>query len=82
MIQINGEKINFSVVLRDKNWHSPGELPVKLKFLLPNGKELKNFRKNLNEQGSMDGNVELSPSAITGSYTLLIAFYLIDMAGQ
>ena len=65
-----GEKINFSVVLRDKLWKSPGELPVKLKFLLPNGKELKTFRKNLNEQGSLEGNVDISAAAITGSYSL------------
>ena len=36
-----GEKINFSVILRNREWKSPGEIPVKMKFLLPNGKELK-----------------------------------------
>ena len=65
-----GEKVNFSVIVRDKLWRSPGELPVKLKFLLPNGKELKTFRKNLNEQGSLEGSVDISESAITGSYSL------------
>jgi len=65
-----GEKINFSVVLRDKTWKSPGEIPVKLKFLLPDGKELKTFRKNLNEQGSLEGSIDLSVAAITGSYSL------------
>ncbi|HMC84370.1 MAG TPA: MG2 domain-containing protein, partial [Chitinophagaceae bacterium] len=56
-----GEKVNFSVVLRDKLWKSPGELPVKLKFLLPNGKELKTFRKNFNQQGSLEGSVDIAP---------------------
>jgi hypothetical protein len=65
-----GEKVNFSVIIRDKQWKSPGELPVKVKFLLPNGKELKTFRKNLNAQGSMEGSVDISGSAITGSYLL------------
>ncbi|MBE7173165.1 MAG: alpha-2-macroglobulin family protein [Williamsia sp.] len=65
-----GEQVNFSVVLRDRQWKAPGELPLKMKFLLPNGKELKNFRKNLNEQGAAEGNVQLSPSAITGNYSL------------
>ena len=65
-----GEKVNFSVILRDKAWKSPGEIPVKLKFLLPNGKELKALRKSLNEQGATEGSVEISASAITGSYTL------------
>ena len=65
-----GERVNFSVIIRDRQWKSPGELPVKLKFLLPNGKELKTFRKTLNAQGSLDGNVDIAESAITGSYSL------------
>lgn len=65
-----GETINFSVILRDRLWKSPGELPIKMKFLQPNGKELKSFRKNLNAQGALEGDVAISPAAITGSYTL------------
>jgi len=65
-----GEKVNFSVILRDRQWKSPGELPVKLKFLLPNGKEMKTFRKTLNTQGSMEGNIDIPESAITGTYSL------------
>jgi len=65
-----GEKLNFSVIIRDGQWKAPGELPVKLKFLLPNGKELKTFRKTLNEQGSLEGSVDLSATAITGTYSL------------
>ncbi|MBA2746638.1 MAG: alpha-2-macroglobulin family protein, partial [Flavisolibacter sp.] len=65
-----GEKLNYAVLLRDNNWQSPGAIPLKLKFLLPNGKELKTFRKSLNEQGALEGDLELSPSAITGSYLL------------
>lgn len=65
-----GEKVNFSVIIRDRQWKSPGELPVKLKFLLPNGKEMKNFRKSLNAQGSLEGDVEIPVSAITGNYVL------------
>jgi alpha-2-macroglobulin len=65
-----GEKINFSVIVRNREWKSPGEMPIKMKFLLPNGKELKEFRKTLNEEGSTEGNIEMALSAITGSYTL------------
>ena len=65
-----GERVNFSVIVRDQQWKTPGELPLILKFLLPNGKELKTFRKNLNAQGSLEGNVEISTAAITGSYVL------------
>jgi uncharacterized protein YfaS (alpha-2-macroglobulin family) len=65
-----GEKVNFAVIVRDRQWKSPGELPVQMKFLLPNGKEMKTFRKTLNGQGSADGSVEIPESAITGSYSL------------
>lgn len=65
-----GEKINFSVILRDRQWNSPGEIPVVLKFLQPNGKELKTFRKSLNSQGSLEASVDIAVSAITGSYSL------------
>ncbi len=65
-----GEKINFSVIVRDAKWKNPGDVPLKLKFLMPNGKELKSFRKNLNEEGSLEGSIDIATAAITGSYTL------------
>lgn len=65
-----GEKVNFSIILRDRLWKAPGDMPIKLKFLMPNGKELKTFRKTLNEQGSTEANIDISSAAITGSYTL------------
>jgi alpha-2-macroglobulin len=65
-----GEKVNFAVIVRDHQWRSPGELPVQLKFLLPNGKEMKTSRKTLNIQGGVDGSVDIPESAITGSYSL------------
>jgi len=65
-----GEKVNFALIVRDHNWKSPGELPVNFKFLLPNGKEMKTFRRTLNSQGATDGNIEVPLTAITGSYSL------------
>lgn len=67
-----GEKVNFSVIIRDRQWKTPGEIPVIMKFLLPNGKEFKTFKKTLNAQGSAEGNINLPVSAITGSYNLEI----------
>lgn len=65
-----GEKVNFSVIVRDPLWRNPGEIPLKFKFLLPNGKELKTFRKTLNEEGAAEGSVDIAVSAITGTYVL------------
>ena len=58
------------MIIRDYTWKSPGEIPVKLKFLYPNGKEFKAIPKNLNEQGSMEGSIDLPLTAITGTYSL------------
>lgn len=65
-----GERVNANIVLRTNDWKTPGELPVKLKFVMPNGKELKSFRKMLNEQGSAEVSIDLPVAAITGSYQL------------
>jgi uncharacterized protein YfaS (alpha-2-macroglobulin family) len=65
-----GEKINANVVLRTNDWKIPGELPVKMKFIMPNGKEMKSFRKMLNEQGSAELSIELPIATVTGSYEL------------
>jgi uncharacterized protein YfaS (alpha-2-macroglobulin family) len=65
-----GEKINANVVLRTNDWKTPGEIPVKMKFIMPNGKEMKSFRKMLNEQGSAEVNIDIPMAAVTGSYQL------------
>ncbi|MBI1782989.1 MAG: hypothetical protein HYR66_16730, partial [Sphingobacteriales bacterium] len=67
-----GERVHFSVIVRDKQWKSPGEMLLKLKFLFPNGKELTQLRKTLNEQGSCEGSVDINKAAITGSYALQV----------
>lgn len=65
-----GEKMNFAIVVRNNQWQSPGSMPVKMKMLLPNGKELANMLKNLDANGAAEGNLQLSESAITGTYVL------------
>ncbi|HYO21078.1 MAG TPA: MG2 domain-containing protein, partial [Flavisolibacter sp.] len=65
-----GEKLNYALVVRERGWKPAADLPVKIKFLLPNGRELKTFRKGLNEQGATEGSVDISAAAITGSYTM------------
>ncbi len=64
-----GETINLSAVIRTFGWELPGQMPVILKIVTPNGKTLKTLRKVLDEDGSFDVAVPTSPSAMTGSYT-------------
>ena len=65
-----GETVHAAVIIRDKLWQPVPDVPVKMKFVLPNGKELSTLRKTLNAQGAAEASVPLSASAITGSYTL------------
>jgi alpha-2-macroglobulin len=65
-----GETINASAVLRDERWNTPGEIPVKMKLLMPNGKEFANHKKILNAEGSCETSFKLPPTAITGTYML------------
>lgn len=65
-----GEKINFAILVRNRQWKSPGEIPLHLKMLLPNGKEYKTFRRSLNVQGGTDGSVDIPAAALTGTYVL------------
>ena len=65
-----GEKLNYAVLVRDRSWKPAADLPEKIRFLMPTGKELKTLRKGLNEQGATEGNLEISTAAITGTYTM------------
>lgn len=67
-----GETIHTSVVVRDEGWNAPGEEPVKLKLLMPNGKEFALRKKILNEQGSLEADFPVPSSAITGTYVLQV----------
>lgn len=65
-----GETINISTIIRDSKWKSPGEIPVILKVVTPNGKTLKTARKILNKNGAFEYQIKLQPTASTGSYSV------------
>jgi len=65
-----GETINISAIIRDYEWKSPGELPIILKIITPNGKILKTNKKILNKNGSFESQVKLESTASTGTYTV------------
>jgi alpha-2-macroglobulin len=65
-----GEVMHFAIIVRDLNRKSPGALPVKIKMLMPNGKELTQIRKTLNDEGVTDADVVLPATAITGTYIM------------
>ena len=65
-----GETIHFNTVVRSQTWQSVGEIPVLIRILTPNGRELQAFRKTTNAQGAVTTDVPLNPAAVTGNYTI------------
>ncbi len=65
-----GETIHFNTVVRQQNWKSVGEVPLKIKVLLPNGKELKTYRVTTNGEGAVETSLVLDKAAVTGGYSV------------
>ena len=65
-----GETMHVSTIIRDEKWNNPGELPVKLKLIMPNGKEFATRRKILNTEGACETLFDIPQTALTGTYTL------------
>jgi uncharacterized protein YfaS (alpha-2-macroglobulin family) len=64
------EEIHFAVVLRDEAWKAPPAMPIKIKILLPDGKEFTSLRATLNKEGAFESTLKLPANALTGTYTL------------
>ncbi|MCS6794672.1 MAG: MG2 domain-containing protein, partial [Raineya sp.] len=64
-----GEKANFLVLVRNEEWKIE-KMPLKVRFTMPNGKELVTLKGNLNEQGAWEGSLRFPEDALTGSYKM------------
>jgi len=64
-----GETIHLACILRDDNWNIPGEIPLKLKLVAPNGKTFTTLKKTLDKNGSFTADIKLSAAALTGGYS-------------
>lgn len=65
-----GETIHFNTVIRQHDWSAASDVPLKIRLLMPNGKEFRSFRKNTNAQGAIETSVPLDASVVTGTYTI------------
>ncbi|MBD2715830.1 alpha-2-macroglobulin family protein [Microvirga sp. STR05] len=66
-----GDTIQTNTVLRTDAWQAPPKgLPVKIRLLLPTGKEYASLQKQLNAAGSFEARFILPPAVMTGLYTL------------
>lgn len=70
-----GETVNLAAIVRDHEWGTPSEMPLKVEINLPNGKTYKTIRKVLNENGALELALPTSNEMATGRYsaTLLTA---------
>ncbi len=66
-----GETIHAAAIVRTiTGWNTPKQIPVKLKLLLPNGKEYKTVGKTLNNEGGCQADFDIAANMVTGTYTL------------
>lgn len=65
-----GETIPFSIILRNEQFQSPGEIPLKIVLRMPDGKIFSSIKKILNSQGSCESSFPTEPSSMTGTYSL------------
>lgn len=65
-----GETVHINSIVRDVAWNALKSVPVKLKVLLPNGKDFQNIRGTLNEQGAFETSFKLPESTVTGTYSV------------
>ncbi|MEP1032194.1 MG2 domain-containing protein [Ekhidna sp.] len=67
-----GETANFAVIVRDRKWGLPGEIPIKINVRTPDGREFINQQKILNSQGSTETSIALPKASLTGNYSITI----------
>lgn len=63
-----GEMAHVKTIIRDNDWNSPGEVPVKLKIVAPNGKEFLTRKGVLTEEGSFEHSFQFPSDIVTGTY--------------
>lgn len=65
-----GDSVHLNAVIRSSDWTAIKDVPMKIKLLLPSGKEYQSLRKSPDEQGSFESSFYLPPSIVTGLYAI------------
>lgn len=65
-----GDSVHVNTILRTDDWKILKDIPMKIKLLLPSGKEFQSFKKSTDAQGSFETSFYLPPSIITGTFML------------
>ncbi|HEY4652142.1 MAG TPA: alpha-2-macroglobulin [Pontibacter sp.] len=65
-----GDTVHVNTIVRTPSWKTVDGLPVKIKLLLPNGKEYRSIKGKLNKEGALDAKFILTTATVTGTYTI------------
>ena len=65
-----GDSVHMNTIVRTEDWKVMKDVPMKIKLLLPSGKEYQSFKKTLDDQGAFETSFYLPPAIITGLYTI------------
>jgi uncharacterized protein YfaS (alpha-2-macroglobulin family) len=65
-----GDTMHMNTVVRNRKWEPLKEAPVKVKLILPNGKEFSAKKGILNSEGAFSTDFILPASTVTGTYNL------------
>jgi uncharacterized protein YfaS (alpha-2-macroglobulin family) len=64
------ETMNLKTLVRNNQWQPVTDLPIKMRILMPNGKEFVSKKGTLNKQGAFETSVKIPASTVTGAYTI------------
>lgn len=65
-----GETVHFNVVVRNLDWSPAAKQPVKIKIVLPTGKDYTVMKRTLNDEGAVESSLAMPASAMTGGYVI------------
>ena len=65
-----GETIYLNTIVRNQKWEPLKKVPIKIKVILPNGKEFTSIKGILNNEGAFETKVILPATTVTGSYNV------------
>ncbi len=65
-----GEKVYLNTIIRNRDMDILSKVPLKIKILMPNGREYMNIRKTLDLQGSAEASFILNTAAVTGTWSM------------
>jgi hypothetical protein len=64
-----GETVHLNTIVRKQDWQPLTDAPIKVKILLPNGKDYATFKHTLSAEGAAETTLKLPATALTGQYT-------------